>query len=147
MPGLSSGVLLQHDHAHPHTARTTAENIKGLQFECILYPWYSPDLAPIDFYLFGPLKGAFGGKKFDTDDDLKAVVHCWLRSKPQDFLKVLNITLKNCPGTRNADADALCRVPHEPASTSEEELPLLVLARGEDNLAAFQETDYLLRPF
>lgn len=34
-----------------------------------------PDLAPGDFYLFNALKGALGGKKFDTDDDMKAAVH------------------------------------------------------------------------
>lgn len=54
--------------------------------------------------------------------------------------------LKHRPGARNANADAPSRVPHDPALTSEEELPLLVLARGEDNLAALQEADSFLRP-
>ena len=33
---LSSGVLLQHDNARPHTARTTVATITDLHFECFL---------------------------------------------------------------------------------------------------------------
>ena len=34
---LSSGVLLQHDNARPHTARTTVATITDLHFECIMW--------------------------------------------------------------------------------------------------------------
>jgi len=61
---LSSGVLLQHDNARSHTARTTVATITDLHFECLPHPPYSPDLAPSDFHKFGPLKEAMGGKKF-----------------------------------------------------------------------------------
>jgi histone-lysine N-methyltransferase SETMAR len=77
---LSSGVLLQHDNARPHTARATAKKIKDLRLECIPHPAYSPDLAPSDYHVFGPLK------EFSTDDEIKEAVHRWLRSQRSFFL-------------------------------------------------------------
>ena len=57
---LSTDVLLQHDKARPHTARSTVATIQDLSFECLPHPPYSPDLAPSDLRVFGPLKGAMG---------------------------------------------------------------------------------------
>jgi histone-lysine N-methyltransferase SETMAR len=61
---LSTGVLLQHDNARPHTARSTVATIQDLSFECLPHPPYSPDLALSDFHVFGPIKEAMGGKSF-----------------------------------------------------------------------------------
>jgi len=36
--------------------------------EVLPHPAYSPDLAPSDFHLFGPLKEALGGKRRDDDE-------------------------------------------------------------------------------
>ncbi|MDD9361615.1 MAG: hypothetical protein PV344_01650, partial [Anaplasma sp.] len=49
-------------------------------------PRHSPDLVPSDFDLFRSksLQGALGGRKFDTHDDRKAVVHSWLRNQSQE---------------------------------------------------------------
>jgi histone-lysine N-methyltransferase SETMAR len=82
---LSSCVLLQHDNARLHTARATAKKITDLLLECIPHPAYSPDLAPSDYHVFGPLKEALGGKKCSTDDDIKEAVHRWLRSQSDEF--------------------------------------------------------------
>jgi len=83
---LSTGVLLQHDNARPHTARSTVATIQDLSFECLLHPPYSPDLVPSDFHVFGPLKEAMGGKSFTSDEEVQQAVHEWLRSQPKDFL-------------------------------------------------------------
>jgi histone-lysine N-methyltransferase SETMAR len=82
---LSSGVLLQHDNARPHTARATAKKIMDLRLECITHPAYSQDLALSDYHVFGPLKEALGGKKFSTDDEIKEAVHRWPRSQSEGF--------------------------------------------------------------
>jgi histone-lysine N-methyltransferase SETMAR len=56
-PGqLARGVLLHHNNARSHTARATQESIQELQWELLQHPPYSPDLAPSNFHLFGPLK-------------------------------------------------------------------------------------------
>jgi len=65
---LSTSVLLQHDNARPHTARSTVATIQDLSFECLPYSPYSPDLAPSDFHVFGPLKEAIGGKSFRSNE-------------------------------------------------------------------------------
>jgi hypothetical protein len=78
---LNSGVLLQHDNVHPHTARVTAKKITDLCLECIPHPAYSPDLTLSHYHVFGPLKEALCGKKFSTDDEIKEAVHRWLRSQ------------------------------------------------------------------
>jgi len=82
---LSTGVLLQHDNAWPHTAHSPIATIQDLSFECLPHPPYSLDLAPSDFHVFGPLKEAMGGKSFRSDKEVKQMVHKWLPSQPKDF--------------------------------------------------------------
>ena len=36
-----------------------------------------------DFHVFGPLKGAMGGKYFRSDEEVQKTVHVWLRSQPK----------------------------------------------------------------
>jgi len=82
---LSTGVLLQHDNARPHTARSTVATTQDLSFECLPHPPYSPDLVPSDFHVFGPLKEEMGGKSFRSEEEVQQAVHEWLHSQPKDF--------------------------------------------------------------
>ena len=82
---LSTGVLLQHDTARPHTAHSTVATIQDLSFRCLPHLLYSPDLTPSDFHVFGPLKEVMGGKSFRSDEDVQEAVHKWLHSQPNDF--------------------------------------------------------------
>ena len=75
---LSIGVLLQHDNALSPTARSTVATIKDLSFECLPRPPYSPDLAPNDFHVFGPLKEAAGGKSFSSYESRRCMNGCTL---------------------------------------------------------------------
>ena len=81
---LSSGVRLQHDNARRHTDRTTVATITDLHFECLPYSPYSPDLAPSDFHIFGPLKEAMGGKNFRSEE-VRHAMHEWLRGLTKNF--------------------------------------------------------------
>jgi len=45
----------------------------------------SPDLAPSDYHLFGPLKNALRGCRFSTDKEVQEAVHKWLRDQPKTF--------------------------------------------------------------
>ena len=82
---LSTGILLQHDNARSHTARSTCSNNPRLSFECLPHSPYSPDLAPSEFHVFGPLKEAMGGMSFRSDEEVKQAVHEWLHSQPKYF--------------------------------------------------------------
>ncbi|GFW45136.1 histone-lysine N-methyltransferase SETMAR [Trichonephila clavipes] len=81
---LTSGVLLLHDNARPHSAINTQNLIRSFRWEQIDHPPYSPDLAPSDFHLFRYLKEFLGGKRFDTADEVKEEVQDWLSSQAAD---------------------------------------------------------------
>jgi hypothetical protein len=49
------------------------------------HPAHSPDLAPYDSRLFGPLKEVLGGRSFRFDEGGKNAVHQWLRAQPKTF--------------------------------------------------------------
>ena len=59
---LSKRVLLLHDNARPLTAVHTVDTLRSLKFEVLKHPPYSPDLAPSDFHLFGPMKEHLWGR-------------------------------------------------------------------------------------
>ena len=63
----SSGVLLLHENARPHTAIDTLQTLVKLRFTVLEHPAYSPDLAPSDYHLFGPLKDVLRGRRFTSD--------------------------------------------------------------------------------
>ena len=82
---LSSGALLLHDNARPRTAIHTLQTLVKLDFTVLEHPAYSPDLAPSDYHLFGPLKNALRGHRFTLDEGVKKAVHEWLAAQPKTF--------------------------------------------------------------
>ncbi|UYV61586.1 hypothetical protein LAZ67_1005416 [Cordylochernes scorpioides] len=50
-------------------------------------PAYSPDLAPSDYFLFGPLKKELKGKRFDSDEDVQKVVQDFFHTLPKSAYK------------------------------------------------------------
>jgi hypothetical protein len=76
---------LLHDNADLHTAVHTIETLRHLNFEVLEHLLYSPDLAPLDYHLFGPLKDALRGRHFAIDQELKEVVHVWFVAQPKTF--------------------------------------------------------------
>jgi histone-lysine N-methyltransferase SETMAR len=48
---------------------------------------YSPDLALSDFHLFGPLKDALRGARFEDDESVILAVRTWLREQESSWYR------------------------------------------------------------
>jgi hypothetical protein len=54
-------VLLLHNNTCPCYVAATVQAIRQLKFELLPHLPYSPDIAPSDYFMFGPLKEALCG--------------------------------------------------------------------------------------
>jgi len=66
---LSSGIVLLHDNARPHSAARTAQLLQQFRWEVSDHPPYSPDLAPSDYNLFMHLKKWLASQSFEDKID------------------------------------------------------------------------------
>ncbi|GFS18061.1 histone-lysine N-methyltransferase SETMAR [Elysia marginata] len=78
-------VLLLHDNARPHTSIKTRETIALMGWTTLPHPSYSPNFAPSDYYLFGPMKQGLRGKHFENDEDVKNAVKTCQKEQPIQF--------------------------------------------------------------
>jgi hypothetical protein len=62
------------------------DTIQKLKWNVLPHPPYSPDLAPSDRHLFGPLKKHLGGKSFRYNDEVIQDVQEWLHWQSKDFV-------------------------------------------------------------
>ena len=83
---LTSGVIILHDNARPHTAARTKALLEQFKWEIFKHPPYSPDLAPSDYYLFGKMKVWLATRRFDTAEELMDGVNNWLSTLAAPFL-------------------------------------------------------------
>lgn len=81
----ADNVKLLHDNARPHIAASVRRKIERFGWEVLQHPPYSPDLAPSDFHLFGPMKKFLAGQRFATDAEVKSAVRKWLYSNRTEF--------------------------------------------------------------
>jgi hypothetical protein len=56
-------------------------------WELLSHPPYSPDLAPSDYHLLGPLKYHLRGHYYETDEAVQEAVRSWLRGAGTDFYR------------------------------------------------------------
>lgn len=80
-------IKLHHDNARPHTSFFTTQAIAKMGWSVVPHPPYSPDLAPSDFYLFGPLKEHLRGCRFNDLDEVKTAVKSWVKKQPPEFFQ------------------------------------------------------------
>jgi len=59
--------------------------IRQCGFEQLNHPLYSPDLAPLDYFLFRVMKKILPGKRFSSDDEVKETVTTWFEEQTKDF--------------------------------------------------------------
>jgi histone-lysine N-methyltransferase SETMAR len=67
---LTSGVVLLHDNAWPHTAARTRALLEHFNWELFDHPRYSPDLAPSDYYQFMYLNNCLRSELFNNNEEL-----------------------------------------------------------------------------
>lgn len=82
---LTSGIVLIHDNARPHSAAATQRLLQQFQWDIFDHPPYSPDLAPSDFHLFPDLKKWLGGRRFETNEELQDKVKTYFSSLAATF--------------------------------------------------------------
>ena len=82
---LSSGVVLLHDNARPHTARQTTALLQQFRWDIMDHPPYSPDLALSDYHLFLHMKRFLAGKQFHSDAEVETTINNWVQQQAVDF--------------------------------------------------------------
>lgn len=82
---LTSGVVLIHDNARPHTAARTRGLLEEFRWELFEHPPYSPDLAPCDFHLFTKMKVWLGTQRFVVNEELMSGIRIWLNDQAATF--------------------------------------------------------------
>jgi hypothetical protein len=86
-PSRRHGVLLQNDNSGTHIANMMKTAIQELDWEIILHPPQSPDLAPSDYYLFRSLSNNLRRVSFNNDAELQNWLDEFFTAKPADFFK------------------------------------------------------------
>jgi len=71
---LTKGGCLLRDNARSHVARDIKAFLDQFGWDVTSYPPYSPDLAPSDYHLFLNVKEHLGGKRMETDEEVKKEV-------------------------------------------------------------------------
>jgi hypothetical protein len=85
-PGkLTTDVIMLHDKARPHVARTVQNTLRSVRWKKLDHHPYSPDLSPCDSHMFGPHNKVLKGRRFGSDGDVKTAVVWWFQQHPRDF--------------------------------------------------------------
>ncbi|GFV42701.1 mariner Mos1 transposase [Trichonephila clavipes] len=79
------GVVFHQDNARPHTSLVTRQKLLQLEWDTMPHPPYSPDLAPLDYYLFRSLQNFLDGKTFTSNEEVKNYLDQFFASKDQKF--------------------------------------------------------------
>lgn len=80
-------VILLHDNARPHVAKTVKDTLEALNWDVLAHPPYSPDLAPSDYHLFRSMAHGLAEQKFGSYEDIKIWVDSWIKSKDESFFR------------------------------------------------------------
>ena len=94
------GVRLLHDNAPAYTSSIVIDYLETKKVTVLPHPSYSPDLAPVDFFLFPKLKRMLSGRKYGSRNAVASAVYQCLKRIPKTdyenaFRKWLK-TLKLC---------------------------------------------------
>ncbi|GFU42902.1 histone-lysine N-methyltransferase SETMAR [Trichonephila clavipes] len=79
------GDVFKKDNARTHTSVLTRHNLWELDWEILMHPPYSPDLAPSDYHLFLALQNFLSDKKLGSREDSENRLLDVFANKSQDF--------------------------------------------------------------
>ncbi|GFX72110.1 histone-lysine N-methyltransferase SETMAR [Trichonephila clavipes] len=90
------GFVFHEDNARPQTSVVTRRNFWELGWEVLMYPPYSPDLAPSDYYLFLALHNFLSEKKLGSREDCENRSLKFFANKDQGFYErgIMKLLLK-----------------------------------------------------
>ena len=87
LPGmLTTGVLLLHNNAQPHT-ETATQLLQCFQWTILEHPPYSAHLVRSDFHFSPTLKYHHSGHTFTSDDNVKTAVMMWSKLHSTEFFE------------------------------------------------------------
>ena len=78
-------VIFHQDNARPHVSLMTRQKLLQLDWEVLIHPPYSPDIAPLDFRLFWSLQNSLNGKNFNSLEDCKRHLEQFFAQKGKKF--------------------------------------------------------------
>ncbi|KAG5321119.1 MOS1T transposase, partial [Pseudoatta argentina] len=80
-------VILLHDNARPHVAKTVKTYLETLKWEVLPHPLYSPDIAPSDFHLFRSMAHGLADRRFHSYEEAQKWIDSWIASKDMSFFR------------------------------------------------------------
>lgn len=78
-------VILLHDNARPHVARSIKDAVKDFKWEVLPHPPYSPDIAPSDYHLFRSMAHGLAEQRFQNRQEVQEWLDDWIVSKAENF--------------------------------------------------------------
>ncbi|GFY32629.1 histone-lysine N-methyltransferase SETMAR [Trichonephila clavipes] len=88
--------MLHQDNVRPYTSVVTHQKLWKLGLEVLMYPPYSPDLAPSDNYLFLAFQNFLSDKKLGSREDCENRLLEFFTNKDRDFYErgIMKLPLK-----------------------------------------------------
>ncbi|GBN22071.1 hypothetical protein AVEN_170092-1 [Araneus ventricosus] len=84
---LTSGVVVIHDNARPHSASITQQLLDQFKWNLSDHPAYSPDLATSDFHLCSEFWNWLGGQSFQKNEEIQSSIKAHLTSLATTFFE------------------------------------------------------------
>ena len=78
-------VILQHEKVRPHVTKPVKTYLETLQWEVLLHPPYSLDIAPFNSHLFRLITHGPAEQHFHSYRDAKKWINSWIVSKKVSF--------------------------------------------------------------
>jgi len=86
-PGLQKKKIFNQDNAPAHKSVLAMGKLRGLYYELLEHPPYSPELAPSDFCLFPKLELFLAGQRFSSNQEAIAAVGGYFADLTKDHYR------------------------------------------------------------